>query len=63
MWITAGHDTIPAGTAAAGSEVSVGETDGLSRQPVDVWRMNVGVAVASKVIPAYVIGYENNKVG
>src|SRR5688572_20108206 len=48
--------------AYGGAGVDIGETRSLLRQPVDVRRLNVFLAVAAHVAPAKVIGHEINDV-
>ncbi len=61
--VAAGDDAGPAGAATAGREVSLIKTDAIFRQSVDVRRACGRVSVAAVIVPADVVGDEENNVG
>ena len=60
--VTAGHDAVSAGTAAAGGKIGVGKPDRSLCQKVNVGSGNKWVAITPEVIPTDIIGDKYDKI-
>ena len=62
VWIPARNNAGPARTAAAGGKVHIVEFQSLTRQAVYVRRIDLVVPVTTKIIPADIVGDDENNV-
>lgn len=63
VWVPPGDDAISARAAGAGREVKVRKVNAPLSQLIDVWRTDIWITSATKIVEAHIIGNKYDEVG